>query len=343
MNENLQPEQLASDESFQDYVINKDPEAVKYWQNWIKDHPEAREAVEVAESMVETFQFNLPSYPQKRSLDLQQLQIDLMSQEDSESKPSFMGSSPIRIWKIAAAILLICGMGYTFWWIGANGDELTIKDRELSIIKHEISKGQKKTIQLLDGTIVNLNSESTLRYEENEAEGLREVFLTGEAFFEVTRDPLRPFIVNAGSTKTIVLGTSFNCKAYPHEKEVSVALVHGSVEVRNQSGLSEILTPNQMITIDEDEKFTVEAFDPEKITGWKDGILYFEELDFNEIRYKLERWYNVEIEVDGKIEGKAFSGKFYNESLDQVLNGIGFSLHFNHKINGRKVLIKPNE
>jgi ferric-dicitrate binding protein FerR (iron transport regulator) len=76
--------------------------------------------------------------------------------------------------------------------------------------------------------------------------------------------------------------------------------------------------------------------------GWKDWVLYFKDADFNEIKHKLERWYNVKIEVRGSLQGKAFSGKFINDSLEEVLNGIGFTLHFQYEISEGIVTIQSN-
>ena len=344
-----QAEDLAADESFQEYVFSTNEEATKYWEEWLEKNPEQAHEFNLARQLVINLQFKNTDISSKKSFDLQQLQMRLLKGEVSHRQkkiPSRTAIHSSRIWwYVAAGLILILGFGYSFWIAGENKffnsdevDELT-----QTVVEQIIPRGQKQTIHLPDGTAVKLNSESTLRYEKNFYQGTREVYLSGEAFFEVARDTLRPFVVHAGGIETKVLGTSFNLRAYPDENNVDIALVHGKVEVYKSNDFSETLLPAQMISFDNSSHAVeIKPFDSLEIVGWKDWILFFKDADFNEIKYKLERWYDVKIEVRGNLEGKAFSGKFIDDSLEEVLNGIGFSLNFQYEISDGKVTIQSN-
>ena len=345
-------EDFAAEESFQEYALGINPLSINQWGQWIKEHPEKLEETVLAVQMVRNLQFRNPDLTDKKEFDRQQLQYHLFNEDSFKStNRSERNANQVvfNFWKVAATFIALVTVAYIVW----RANEYNWFDRHRQAVEHStliektIPKGQKYTIQLIDGTIVKLNSESTLRFEEDLNQQKREVYLTGEAFFDVARDPLRPFIVHTGSVETCVLGTAFNLRAYSNEKSIEVALIHGKIKVKNNQSpekLSAILEPHQMIRIDENtDRYVVQTFDETAISGWTDGILYFKNAGISEIVQKLERWYNVEVQVKGELGVKAFSGEFDNESLDKVLNGIGFSLHFQYSIKGRKVVIQPNE
>ncbi len=205
--------------------------------------------------------------------------------------------------------------------------------------------GVKSQITLPDGSHVKLNSESHLEYSTN-FEQDRTVKLIGEAFFEVVRDTLRPFIVKTGDLSIRVLGTSFNVKAFPFEKNIKVALVTGKVLIEKEEGLErkpvEYLNPSEMLVYNHQSSgFNVTQFDYSEVLGWKNGELHFDDADFDEVIKRLERWYGVDIVVRSKsaMSGR-FNGTYKDESLDVVLEGMGFTTDFNYEIVGNKIYIK---
>lgn len=342
-------EDLAADESFQEYVFSNNEEAAKYWEEWLEKNPERAYEFHLARQLVINLQFRNTDVSSKKSLDLQQLQMRLhkeVADDRQKNMPSRTAIHSSRIWWMVASLVLILGLGYGFWIAGANTffnrDQVhTLNQTE---VEQTIPRGQKQTINLPDGTKVKLNSESTIRYKKNFNQGIREVHMSGEAYFEVVHDTLRPFVVHAGGIETRVLGTSFNLRAYPDENNVDVALVQGKIEVFKTNNFSETLLPAQMISFDNSShSVEIKPFDSLEIVGWKDWVLFFKDADFNEIKYKLERWFDVKIEVQGNFEGKAFSGKFVNDSLEEVLKGIGFSLHFRYEISDGMVTIQSTK
>jgi transmembrane sensor len=213
-----------------------------------------------------------------------------------------------------------------------------------AIIYKQTNRGEKSTVTLDDETVVNLNAGSRIWYSQAFGKnGRREVFLEGEAFFEVARDTLRPFQIHTGSIETTVLGTSFNINAYHPEEAVTVSVVTGKVEVRQ----AQQAMPPVYLVADEQAEYSVNEstlrkrlFDYQKVLSWKEGTLYFKNASFEEVITTLERWYGVNIEVKRQDIKDGFSGTYTNRSLKSVLNGIGFVQHFDYEIKGNKVIIQ---
>ncbi|MFW5760899.1 MAG: FecR family protein [Cyclobacteriaceae bacterium] len=200
-------------------------------------------------------------------------------------------------------------------------------------------KGQKLTIHLEDGSKVMLNAQSNLKYPSQFSDSLRELWLQGEAYFEVVGDPDRPFVVHTGEIKTTVLGTSFNITAYDDLKTFRVALAEGKLIVSKPStGDNLVIAPGEM-AVYEREYATLknESFSTIDI-AWKDGIIYFDNTSLTEIIIQLERWYGVEFIINGNLNKQwEFSGKFKNESLRNILEALQFAYDFQYKLDRKRV------
>lgn len=183
--------------------------------------------------------------------------------------------------------------------------------------------GQTSSVTLSDGTVVHLNSGSTLLYPEQFAEGKRIVFLTGEANFNVAKDADRPFIVKSSHMDVRALGTVFCVQSYAGEKTVSTTLSEGKVEVTIPSvGKSYILEPdNQLLFSPSDKVVSFTRVDSKKVLGWEDGYLTFSNASFPEIASVLERRFNVSISYNAEnMRRNALNVRFMpGESLDDVL------------------------
>lgn len=210
----------------------------------------------------------------------------------------------------------------------------------ISYVKKIAKRGEKLTLVLPDGSVVKLNAGSSLKYSTSFG-AQREVYLQGEAYFEVARDTLKPFIVKAGEVATEVLGTSFNVKYSAKDSVVQVAVTSGKVAVTfPQVNERFSLLPTEVLVI-ETNGVSKGYFDEELLLGWKDDILVFENADIEEITQRLSTWYDVDIEVRGqtKVERK-YSGKFKRRTLGHVLEGISYSSNFEFSIQQKKVIIE---
>lgn len=213
---------------------------------------------------------------------------------------------------------------------------------EISMIHNSVNKGQKLKIHLPDGTIVWLNSESSLSYPDRFVDSVRMVELKGEAFFEVMKNPDVPFIVKSGDLTTTVIGTSFNFRSYD-DQPANISLVSGKIFVNSMDHPEAIyLEPGERLNYFPNEKrFLKDRFNKKAETGWKDGIIYFEEAGFDEVVKTLERWYGVEIISKNKMKKPwKYTGEFENEYLDIVLESISYSKNFKYNIDQNTVYVE---
>lgn len=187
--------------------------------------------------------------------------------------------------------------------------------------------GTRTKIELFDGTFVWLNDGTTIRYPEKFTGNKREVFIDGEAYFEVKSDPQNPFVVNNPMMTTVVTGTHFNLNAYSADKYFEATLLQGKVSLKKNHQIVE-LKPGQQVQFDaQNEKIVQKNVDPENAAAWINGKLIFKDEKMGIAIKKLGRWYNVEIILsDPKLNDYLLTGTFRDEKLDQTLKLISLAL-----------------
>ncbi len=208
---------------------------------------------------------------------------------------------------------------------------------ESEIITKVAPYGEKSILLLTDGTKVFLNSGSSISFPKEFAADVREVTLCGEAFFEVTRNPLRPFLVRSGNVTTKVLGTSFNVQAFEWN-EISVTVATGKVQVVAAIGNSTpeevkqlILNPKQQGVFRNQEWTTFEA-DLSKSLAWRNNTLRFDEARLSDVAAILQRWYNIQIDFENdEILNCSINGQFKDQSLENVLKSIQYMYNVDFK------------
>ena len=224
----------------------------------------------------------------------------------------------------AAAILLIPVLVFLTYSISDNR-KLYNQAKMVSIDSLEVIApvGSRTVIELSDGTIAHLNYGSRIKYPHNFGGETREVLLTGEGYFEVTHNPDKPFIVNAGGLKVKAVGTSFNVNAYSENNSVAITLLEGKVLLENQvTEVNPIQTmePGQHIIYNkESNKIIIDAGKTDKYISWKDGKLVFENENIEEIARRLSRIFNVEIQVADEVKNYRYTVTFIDEPLFQIL------------------------
>lgn len=196
-------------------------------------------------------------------------------------------------------------------------------------------------IILPDHSRVWLNSLSSLRFPIQFSGGTREVILTGEAYFEVVKDALRPFIVKSAGLTIDVLGTSFNVKAYGDEPTITTTLLEGKVRLE-EVGKKLVLAPGEQVeTGSSDWKLNKEV-DIDEAVSWKNGFFNFDHADLPNVMRQLARWYDVEVEYQGKISPQAYKGGIHRDlPLDEILQNLqalsNNEVHFHRE--GRKIIV----
>ena len=232
-----------------------------------------------------------------------------------------------------------------------KGNQITFKQNNSNpqIVFNTINVpyGKKIKIELSDGTIVHLNSGTSLKFPTDFVEGSdRKVFLKGEAYFDVTDDDKHPFIVNADEVDIRVLGTKFNISAYGEDKQLNTVLVEGSVsmyERDNMNGKNNpiVLTPGKMATWDKRNKsINVNEVDVNNYISWIEGKLVFANTPFSDIIKRLERNYNVEIINNNLIlDTQLYDATFDIETIEEVLNSFNKSYAIKYIISNNKIII----
>jgi len=211
--------------------------------------------------------------------------------------------------------------------------------------KLNVPKGKRFQLELSDGSTVHLNAGSSLRYPINfSKEGSRQVYLTGEAYFKITEDQSKPFIVNVEELQVKVLGTEFNASAYQEDNNVDLVLVKGLVNlVANEKidDKSTKLSPGQKGSFEyNSQNISVSQVDTSLYTSWMQGDLVFRDLSFENILTKLERHYNIEIENTNIELGKeVFNASFNKVDIDQVLSFFNDTHEIHYNIINNKVII----
>lgn len=209
-----------------------------------------------------------------------------------------------------------------------------------------IPYGKRFKLKLSDGTIVNLNAGSTLRYPQQFGiNGNRNVYLTGEAFFDVAKDKEHPFIVNANQVDIKVLGTKFNISAYPENPTINSTLIEGSIEMFETANPANVvlLEPNQMATWQHNaKKITLKNVDPAFYSAWTKGELAFKDTPFSTIAKIIQRTYDVEIiNENSDLARQNFTGtiKISESSVENILDLLKRDTPFNYSIEQKIITI----
>lgn len=200
-------------------------------------------------------------------------------------------------------------------------------------------KGGQYQVNLPDGSKVWLNSASSLKFPTAFAGSERRVVLTGEAYFEIAENKKKPFKVVSDNQIVEVLGTHFNVNSYNDESAVKTTLLKGSVKITTGTA-NNVIEPGEQAQVKAGtNQISVILADIEEVTAWKNGFFYFKDADIKTIMRQLSRWYNVDVEYEGLVPHRVFSGKIYrNMNASQVLDILRFTnVHF--RIEGNSIIV----
>lgn len=197
-------------------------------------------------------------------------------------------------------------------------------------------------VVLADGSKVYLNSESEIRYPTFFAGGERRVYLKGEAFFEVTSDTSRPFIVNVGEMDVRVLGTRFNVNAYVPERAIRTTLVSGKVRVSDREDKAAVVLEPGQQAVWKKNGLTMREVDALAVSAWVDGKFYFEEgMTLEEITEQLQRWYDIDFFfASERVKHFVFAGMIKKEyAANEIFSIIEKAARVKFTVNSRTVAV----
>ncbi|MBB4801606.1 ferric-dicitrate binding protein FerR (iron transport regulator) [Flavobacterium nitrogenifigens] len=215
--------------------------------------------------------------------------------------------------KIAA--ILVVGLSIAF-----SAAKFVFQPRKITQLT---AKGEKKEIFLEDGSVIVLNSNSSVTYPE-EFDKTRNIELVGQAYFKVFRDVKRPFIVQTHDVKVRVLGTSFDINSYNHH-DTKVSVISGKVEVSSPTGKKVQITKNQQADLIQNSDFQISTENSDDKIAWISNTIMLKNTKLSETVKIIENWYNVSIDIeDQELNDLTISGKFKDEKLENVLESIAY-------------------
>jgi ferric-dicitrate binding protein FerR (iron transport regulator) len=211
-----------------------------------------------------------------------------------------------------------------------------------------IPHGKTFKLKLSDGTIVHMNAGSSTRYPIKFIKGSnRKIFITGEAYLDVTKDPSHPFIVNSNYLNIRVLGTKFNINSYPEDDVTEIVLVEGSVSLYDESKIyaiksSALLKPkHKAIFTRKNKDIQIHPVNTNIYTSWRNGELVFRDMTFNNILKKMERHYNITIiNNNSNLSKTIFNASFGIVPIEKVLQELREVYGISYTINNRTITIK---
>ena len=239
-----------------------------------------------------------------------------------------MGKKRWIFWITQAAAVLLLSILFGGLYNHFNDKPVIGTKVEMAYQEVKASYGTQTTVRLSDGTVVNLNSGSVLKFPISFADNTqRKVELVGEGFFEVAHNEEQPFIVEAGKLQVEVLGTRFNMDAWPDNENITVALIEGSVEIQQATltGITSLthLEAGQVAALQlaENKLRVSRQANLEKYYAWTEGKIVFVDDPIQVVVEKLSNWYNVDIVIaDNKLQRYRFTGTFVEEPVGQVLS-----------------------
>lgn len=265
-------------------------------------------------------------------------------------KPAARGGKPILMRALLAAASVILVLGLTWLFLHKNNSQ--------TVVETGTYKDSRSTMTLPDGSIVRLNAKSKVRYAEDFAKN-REVFLDGEAYFEVAHNEAIPFIVHTGDADIKVLGTKFNVRNYSNEHRMEAALLTGSIELTLHTDTRHkiLLKPSDKIIVKEDvngdaaktpdtgdkkvELTSIKVQDSVIVeTSWLNDKMGFFDKPFSEIALDLERQFDVHIEFKNEVvSGYKYTGVYDEDNAEDILKILQMIKPFQYTINSKQITI----
>jgi transmembrane sensor len=286
---------------------------------WVAQSPENERTFEQLKTVWQASQ--TPAAPAETAAALGRLKARLVPPTPAAETAA---TPLIRRWRLRlaqpaqlAAILLLLGsvLGGAYFYV-----------RPAPALAYQLYRapaGQPQRLHLADGSVVTLAPQSQLRYPARFGGASREVYLEGEAFFEVSKDPRRPFRVHSGAWVTQVLGTKFNVSAVPGARQLAVSLVEGKVQVTDKQD-KYLLTPGQQLRADvATGRIYRQAFDHQQVLAWRSNQLVFKNEKLADVANQLERRYGVKLVfADTATAEVRLWATFDNEPLPRVLSAL---------------------
>ncbi len=391
-------QQFIDNPLFQKWVFNPDISIIRYWEEYLEEHPDDRKKILALKNHLAPFQIKSEKLTTEESIGLSNrilhsINISTKTKKEKGNFKMMLGYAAVGLIFFALGGLavyllfdkddILKNLAVEIQQLPAtlnepslvlsDGSQVLLKNQESnidytrsgeilinndSIIKPQrgngvinqliIPYGNRSKVVLADNTTVWVNAGSRLLYPAEFNGNKREVVLFGEAFFDVSKDDSKPFIVKTGSLEVKVLGTQFNITAYPDDNIIQTVLTEGSVSIKRKGAHffenDLVLQPNQLASFNKTtNESKVYDVDTEYYTIWTKGLLSFKDIDLNRITKRLERFYNTTFKYEDplkgciKVTGKLDLNQNQEEVMEYLAKASGISFQ---KVNNQHYIIE---
>ncbi|MBA6152382.1 FecR family protein [Gelidibacter maritimus] len=340
------------------YMLTKDPDAITYWDKYLKNHPEDKTNFEKALAAFKTVKVN------KKRMSLEERKHLHNRIFINKAKPIVVTRRRRKRSLLAATVAVLVFMTIGIYttlkhpkdfevvveesterlpvrlitnnktYLFSDNEVLTVKEEGVLSLQGEhielndtttsivlkVPYGKRSELVLADGSKLWINSGSTVKFPSKFNDSSRNIFIEGEIFIDVSKNQWQPFTVSTSNFDVNVYGTAFNVKAYEDSENQRVVLVEGAVSVISHNDLSASMMPNESLEITPSQ-MVKKTVDPRFYTSWKNGYLEFDETPIEDVLLELSRYYNVTfLETQNEFVDKTCTGKIYlSSNLEDVL------------------------
>jgi len=349
-NKKYSVEELMLDEGYLDFCLHEDSAYRPYWERVIELNPDQKNVFEKATAGIRMLSGSLSE--KEILLQVEKVKHQLRSSKSTNKYPNTIherqltdemeieDTKPFKgfIFYSAGAFAILC---FGLYFLSPSLTKTPSQTTKVATIIYNSKPGERRTIQLRDGSTVLLNGNSGITIKNDFNKTKREVTLKGEAFFTVAKNAVKPFIVESDNFSATVIGTAFYVHARDPEKEYRVDLLEGKVKLSAHT-YSLFLTPGE-----EGKWNTLERnlnkinFDTLQLKQWITGKISFNKTPMHQAVEELKKWYAVDIEIANKeLENKTISGDYNNVSLDSISKVLSFTLSCKYHYENNKVIIE---
>lgn len=343
--------------SFRKWVLQPDLDSRRHWERLLTNYPSQRARVMKARSILLQMESGVDELSEK---EFEQIWANVNAETNGRipegkiiplrsfvkvEKPQEKKHGHwkwAQLSKIAAILILSFGLGMVAATM-LNQPVTSHEPKPLVFEEHTTPPGVKSYLTLSDGSKVILNSGSSIKYEKGFAPDKREIYLEGEAFFDVYRDVNRPFIVKKAGVSITALGTSFNVEGYEAE-HLNISLVSGKVgiDLATQDQQYVFLEKGESLQVKPLEgTWTKSLFNEEEVLAWTKKTIIFNKTPVSEAVRILENWYGISVTTENQPSpGLLLSGRFEDETLENVLSGLSYTTELTYRIQNDTVIIR---
>jgi transmembrane sensor len=334
-------EQFLTDQAFRQWVHAPNPGLTAQWQDWLEQHPEKAPDIEKARLLLTVIDEKYKHTLSEHTIE-QDINEIVQRAKSGRSRRALKWWNKTVLWRLAAVVVISCGIAWLYYTnhrVGSGADAIlaaSTLDGEMMVKTNNAN--EEMTVLLSDNSVATLMKGSSITYPARFSGGERKVFLSGEAFFDITKNPAKPFLVFANETVTKVLGTSFRVKAFEQDPEVLVLVKTGRVSVyaqkeyelltsktdREVAGV--ILNPNQQVVFRKKDSRLEKGIvsNPGMLAVSADQKeLIFDDKPVTEVLQALENIYGIVIVYDAEsLSACVISAQFNEENLKERMSAI---------------------